>query len=68
MTPPGAFGRVFGFVTTGFNIGGVIAPPAFGYMMDTGSPKLVIICTALLSLAAIPTVMATVANRPNGKA
>ncbi len=68
VTPPGAFGRVFGFVTTGFNIGGVIAPPAFGYMMDTGSPKLVIICTALLSLAAIPTVMATVANRPNGKA
>ena len=26
ITPPGAFGRVFGFVTTGFNIGGVIAP------------------------------------------
>ncbi len=27
VTSPGAFGKVFGFVTTGFNIGGVIAPP-----------------------------------------
>ena len=64
VTPPGAFGRVFGFVTTGFNIGGVIAPPAFGYMMDAGSPQAIFIGSALLSLAAIPTVMATVANRP----
>ena len=64
VTPPGAFGRVFGFVTTGFNIGGVIAPPAFGYMMDTGSPQAIFIGSALLSLAAIPTVLATVANRP----
>jgi len=63
VTPPGAFGRVFGFVTTGFNIGGVIAPPVFGYMMDTGSPRGVIIGTALLSLAAIPTVMLTVSKR-----
>jgi MFS transporter, FSR family, fosmidomycin resistance protein len=61
-TPPGAFGRVFGFVTTGFNIGGVIAPPAFGYMMDAGSPRSVIIVTALLSLLAIPTVLMTIAS------
>ena len=46
VTPPGAFGRVFGFVTTGFNIGGVLAPPAFGYMMDTGPPALVILGSA----------------------
>ena len=68
VTPPGAFGRVFGFVTTGFNIGGVIMPPVFGYIMDNGAPNLVFIGVALLSLAAIPTVMATVANRPRGKA
>jgi MFS family permease len=64
VTPPGAFGRVFGFVTTGFNIGGVIAPPAFGYLMDTGSPSSVIVGTALCSLAAIPVVWMTVASRP----
>lgn len=63
VTPPGAFGRVFGFVTTGFNIGGVLAPPAFGYMMDTGRPELVILGTAVLTLLAIPTVMMSIASR-----
>jgi MFS family permease len=67
VTPAGAFGRVFGFVTTGFNIGGIVAPPIFGYMMDHGVPHIVILVTALCSLAAIPTVMITVArgNRRN---
>ena len=64
VTPPGAFGRVFGFVTTGFNIGGVLAPPAFGYMMDHGSPASVIVGTGLLALAAIPVVLLSVAMRP----
>ena len=68
VTPPGAFGRVFGFVTTGFNIGGVIAPPAFGYMMDYGAPRAVIIATALCSLIAIPTVLITVASRSRQRA
>lgn len=62
VTPPGAFGRVFGFVTTGFNIGGVLAPPAFGYMMDTGRPGLVIVTAAVLTLVTIPTVMITIAS------
>src|SRR5262249_34561555 len=30
VTPPGAFGKVFGFVTTGFHIGGMVAPLIFG--------------------------------------
>jgi MFS family permease len=64
VTPPGAFGRVFGFVTTGFNIGGVLAPPAFGYMMDAGTPAGVIVGTALCSLAAIPVVLVSMAGRP----
>ncbi len=63
ITPPGAFGRVFGFVTTGFNIGGVIAPPFFGYMMDHGQPRLVILGVAFCALISIPTVMITVAQR-----
>ena len=63
VTPPGAFGRVFGFVTTGFSIGGVIAPPAFGYMMDNGAPRSVIVGTAICALIAIPTVLVTVASR-----
>ena len=63
ITPPGAFGRVFGFVTTGFSIGGVIAPPILGYMMDHGEPRLVILGVAFCALISIPTVMITVAQR-----
>lgn len=68
VTPPGAYGRVFGFVTTGFNIGGVLAPPAFGYMMDSGRPGLVILGTAVLTLITIPTVMITIASGDRRKA
>lgn len=56
VTPAGSFGKVFGFVTTGFNIGGIIAPLLFGAMMDHGSPRLVFISVAVLTLVAIATV------------
>ncbi len=55
-TPPGSFGKVFGFVTTGFNIGGIIAPLVFGAVMDHGSPQLVFLGVAACSLVAVLTV------------
>jgi MFS transporter, FSR family, fosmidomycin resistance protein len=57
VTPPGSFGKVFGFVTTGFNIGGIISPLIFGAIMDHGSPKLVFVLIAAFSLIAIITVV-----------
>jgi MFS transporter, FSR family, fosmidomycin resistance protein len=39
VTPAGSFGKVFGFVTSGFNLGGIIAPLIFGYAMDHGAPQ-----------------------------
>ena len=60
VTPPGSFGKVFGFVTTGFNIGGIISPLIFGAIMDHGSPRLVFLLVATFSLIAI----VTVATRP----
>ena len=39
--PPGAVGRVFGIVTTGFNIGGAVGPMIYGALMDHGRPLLV---------------------------
>jgi len=39
--PPGAAGRVFGIVSTGFNIGGVVGPLLFGWLMDQGAPRLI---------------------------
>jgi len=57
VTPPGSFGKVFGFVTTGFNIGGIISPLIFGAIMDHGSPKLVFLLVAAFSLIATVTVV-----------
>jgi MFS family permease len=57
ITPPGSFGKVFGFVTTGFNIGGIIAPLVFGAMMDHGSPRAVFFFVAAGSLASLLTVV-----------
>ncbi|MBX6330010.1 MAG: MFS transporter [Pseudolabrys sp.] len=57
VTPPGSFGKVFGFVTTGFNIGGIIAPLVFGAIMDRGSPRLVFLGVAAFTFLAIATVL-----------
>ncbi|HEX3953257.1 MAG TPA: MFS transporter [Stellaceae bacterium] len=54
--PPGAVGRTFGVVTTGFNIAGTIGPLLFGYIMDRGAPEwvfggsvIIMAATALLA-------------------
>jgi FSR family fosmidomycin resistance protein-like MFS transporter len=60
VTPPGAFGKVFGFVTTGFNIGGVVAPLIFGLLMDRGQPRavfwgiVIFIALGIFTVAAMP--------------
>jgi MFS family permease len=36
--PAGAAGRVFGIVSTGFNIGGIVSPLLFGWIMDRNLP------------------------------
>ena len=40
-SPPGAVGRTFGVVTTGFNIGGALGPVLYGWLMDHGRPRAV---------------------------
>ena len=57
-SPPGAFGRVFGIVTTGFNIGGTIGPLIGGWIMDHNMPRWVfyasvcfMVATSLMGLA-----------------
>jgi FSR family fosmidomycin resistance protein-like MFS transporter len=37
-TPPGATGRVFGFVYSGLDLGGSITPVMFGALLDHGRP------------------------------
>ena len=55
--PPGAAGRAFGIVSTGFNIGGIVSPLLFGWIMDQNLPHWVfgasvvfMILTVLLAL------------------
>ena len=57
VTPRGSYGKVFGFVTTGFNIGGIVAPPIYGALMDHGYPRAVFVVVGLASLAGIVTVI-----------
>ena len=56
VTPPGAFGKVFGFVSTGFNIGSSIAPIMYGMLMDKGDPRAVFLLSAAVSLLCVTTV------------
>lgn len=58
VTPPGSFGTVFGFVTTGFNVAGVFFPLIFGALMDHGNPRLVFLVTAACCLLSLGTVVA----------
>jgi MFS family permease len=59
VTPPGASGKVFGFVTTGFNIGGIGAPLLFGIVLDYGDPSFVFWTIAILSLLTLGVVYGT---------
>src|SRR5437588_3130004 len=57
VTPPGAYGRVFGFVSTGFNIGASIAPIIYGMLMDHGQPRGIFLLSAAVSLICVSTVI-----------
>ena len=56
--PPGAAGRAFGIASTGFNVGGIISPLLFGWIMDQNMPHWVfgvsvafMVLTVVLALA-----------------
>jgi FSR family fosmidomycin resistance protein-like MFS transporter len=55
-SPPGAFGRVFGIVTTGFNLGGTVGPLIGGWIMDHNLPRWVFFSSVLFM--ALTSVMA----------
>jgi MFS family permease len=40
-TPPGASGKVFGFVYSGLDVGSFLAPPFFGWLMGAGYPAMI---------------------------
>jgi MFS family permease len=56
-TPPGASGRVYGFVYSGYDFGSTIAPVAIGALLDHGEPQALFIAVALFLFLAIGTVL-----------
>ncbi len=64
VTPPGSFGKVFGFVTTGFNLGGMVAPLTYAWLMDHGQPRLIYVIVVLFILLALLT--AVTRRKPEG--
>jgi MFS family permease len=51
--PPGAMGRAFGIVTTGFSIGGTVGPMLFGWIMDQGAPRWVFGASVIFMLLTV---------------
>ncbi|MCK1385955.1 MFS transporter [Bradyrhizobium sp. 21] len=51
--PPGAAGRAFGIVSTGFNLGGIISPLLFGWIMDQSAPHWVFGASVIFMLATV---------------
>ncbi len=57
--PRGAAGRAFGIVSTGFNIGSVIGPMIYGYIMDLSLPRVVFMVSACFMIATVLLALAT---------
>jgi MFS family permease len=53
VTPPGSFGKVFAFVTTGFHIAGIVAPLVFGALLDHGEPRAIFMTVTVFTLLSI---------------
>jgi MFS family permease len=51
--PPGAAGRAFGIVSTGFNVGGIISPLLFGWIMDQNLPHWVFGASAVFMILTV---------------
>ncbi|MCD6041757.1 MAG: Fosmidomycin resistance protein, partial [Burkholderiales bacterium] len=56
-TPPGAAGRVFGFVYSGLDVGSLAMPVFYGWMLDQHVPHAVFYTVAAFSVAAMLTVL-----------
>jgi MFS transporter, FSR family, fosmidomycin resistance protein len=63
VTPAGSFGKVFGFVTTGLHIGGMVAPLIFAQFLDHGQPRVVFLFVTACTLVAVGTVVFGMSGR-----
>jgi MFS family permease len=56
-TPPGSTGKVYGFVYSGLDVGSMVTPVYFGWLLDGHRPSAVFYTVVVASLLTIVTVM-----------
>jgi MFS family permease len=55
-TPPGSTGKVYGFVYSGLDVGSMVTPVFFGWLLDGGRPSAVfysVVVSAILTIATV---------------
>jgi MFS family permease len=62
--PPGAAGRAFGIVSTGFNMSGIVSPLLFGWIMDQSMPRGVFWMAACFMALTVVLMLVTDRRRP----
>ena len=62
-TPPGATGRVYGFVYSGLDVGALATPVFYGWLMDHNLPQAVFYAVAAFTAAAVLTVLSLPGRR-----
>ena len=62
--PAGAAGRAFGIVSTGFNIGSIIGPMIYGFIMDFEAPRWVFAVSALFMVLTVALALVTERREP----
>ena len=69
ITPEGNAGKVFGFMSTGHLVGGVIVPVLYGWIIDQGEVRWIFWITALLMVIAMLTLFSPARsnNAPTSK-
>jgi MFS family permease len=60
--PAGAAGRAFGIVSTGFNLGGIVSPLLFGWIMDQNLPHWVFGASAVFMILTVLLALVTDRN------
>jgi MFS family permease len=56
-TPPGSMGSVYGFVYSGLDVGSMVTPVIFGWLLDRGEPAAVFYAVVLVLALSILTVL-----------
>jgi MFS family permease len=67
-TPPGASGKVYGFVYSGLDAGSALSPLLLGWLMDRGAPRTVFVVAATAMLLTILTAIQIRRSTPRGQA